>query len=148
MRVTSLIFYAATVALAASSVAGGEPRAARESTAQRAEKADKKAEAAPVFACSLTALDATQRARHKELTGRLRQAVTGLRELGSGYAFSFAADSATILEVAEWVTLERLCCPFFTFRLEFGSEGKPASLEMTGPEGVKEFMRVEFNIKQ
>lgn len=99
------------------------------------------------FACSLTALNASQRERHKELSKQLREAVKETRELREGYGFRLTGENQTIAMAAEWITLERLCCPFFTFQLEIGSEGKPIWLRMTGREGVKQFMRSEFGIK-
>jgi hypothetical protein len=48
---------------------------------------------------------------------------------------------------AEWISFERLCCPFFSFQLDIASEGAPIWLRMTGREGVKQFMQVEFDIK-
>lgn len=99
------------------------------------------------FACSLTALTAAERAHHSDLSKELHSAVKDIRELDNGYAFQFSGEAKTISMVAEWVSLERLCCPFFTFQLEIASESKPMWLRMTGREGVKEFMRTEFGIK-
>jgi uncharacterized protein HemX len=144
MRTLSLIFCVAILAVTASGMADGQQQNETKQTPGRAENRNASEQ---VFACSLTALNDAQRARHKELTARLRAAVKGVRELRDGYAFSFQAEPATIVEVAEWLTLERRCCPFFTFRIEVGSDEKPAVLEMTGPEGVKQFMQQEFNIK-
>jgi hypothetical protein len=46
------------------------------------------------------------------------------------------------------LALERLCCPFFAFQLEISKDGAPLWLRITGEEGVKEFMQLEFGIKQ
>jgi hypothetical protein len=99
------------------------------------------------FACSLTALNASQREHHKELSKQLRESVKETREMRDGYGFRLPGDGQTVAMAAEWITLERLCCPFFTFQLEIGSEGKPIWLRMTGREGVKQFMQSEFGIK-
>ena len=98
------------------------------------------------FMCNLGALDAKQRARYQALGKQLHEWVQEAKELSNGYAFRLPADASTILSVAEWVTFERLCCPFFTFALEIEGEGKPLWLRMTGREGVKEFMQSEFGI--
>lgn len=100
------------------------------------------------FMCMLGALDAKQRARHQELSKQLHNGIQEVKELPNGYAFRLPADSSTILSMAEWVTLERLCCPFFTFALEIEGEGKPLWLRMTGREGVKEFMQSELGIEK
>jgi hypothetical protein len=123
---------------------GGQRPAAQEGTKMNAES--KTATEQPFF-CNLSAMDADQRKHHRELTERLRQSVKEVRELADGYGFRFPAETADITLVAEWVALERLCCPFFTFQLEVGSDDKPLWLRITGREGVKPFMQSEFGIK-
>ena len=100
------------------------------------------------FFCKLGALDQTQRERHRALSEQLRAGIKEVKELPNGYAFQLAGESATILSVAEWITFERLCCPFFTFALEIEGEGKPLWLRMTGREGVKAFMQAEFGMTE
>ena len=99
------------------------------------------------FACSLTALSAAERDLHRDLGKKLRAAVKETRELPNGYAFRLSGERQTVAMVANWISFERLCCPFFTFQLEIGSEETPIWLRMTGREGVKQFMRSEFGIK-
>jgi hypothetical protein len=38
---------------------------------------------------------------------------------------------------------ERLCCPFFEFDLHVGDNSTQIVLQITGSEGVKEFMKAE-----
>ncbi|MGH9841064.1 MAG: hypothetical protein ACREEM_20095 [Blastocatellia bacterium] len=99
------------------------------------------------IACSLTALSTAQRKRHGDLTGRLRAAVAELRELPDGYAFRLPADETRIRETAEWMAMERLCCPFLAFNLEVGREGGPLWLHLTGREGIKAFLLTELKLK-
>lgn len=94
------------------------------------------------FACNATALDPTERARYGELSSALKEAAQEKSEIAKGYAFRFPA--ASLLTVAEWVSLERRCCPFFTFALEQSRDSGPVWLKVTGPKGVKEFIREEF----
>lgn len=108
---------------------------------------EKQGENEAPFACSLIALSAAQRAHHRDLSKELRAAVKDTREVTDGYAFRFAGEGRTIAMLAEWISLERLCCPFFAFQLEIGSDSKPIWLRITGREGVKPFMRSEFGIK-
>jgi hypothetical protein len=100
------------------------------------------------FMCRLGALDRAQRERYEALGRQLRADIEEVKELPNGYAFRLPAASSTILSVAEWVTFERLCCPFFTFALEIKGEGSPLWLRMTGREGVKEFMQSELGIQK
>ena len=98
------------------------------------------------FACNLTALTAAQREHHAQLSKELRASVKDLRELTEGYAFRLDGDVHNLATVAEWISLERRCCPFFKFQIEIESEGKPIWLRITGREGVKKFIRLEFGI--
>ncbi len=48
------------------------------------------------------------------------------------------------LAVAEFITLERLCCPFFEFGFEVERDGGPLWLRITGGEDAKWVLRVEL----
>ena len=141
-----------TVIISAAALTGFAP-AVQKRTAKSQPQAEKKmpdekqSEAEIPFACSLTALTAAERAHHSDLSKELHGAVKDIRELDNGYAFQFSSEAKTISMLAEWISLERLCCPFFTFQIEVPSESKPMWLRMTGREGVKDFMRTEFGIK-
>jgi hypothetical protein len=93
-------------------------------------------------------MNTEQRARHHELAQRLRSAVVGFEELPDGYAARFLAEPTTVLLIAEFMTLERLCCPCFTLTLEVEKERGPLWLKVTGREGIKPFIRAEFGIEE
>ena len=57
-------------------------------------------------------LNAAQRVRHGELMEKLHASVVGQRELRDGYSFDLGPDAETFVSAAEWITLERRCCPF------------------------------------
>jgi hypothetical protein len=78
--------------------------------------------------CDLNALDTAQRKRHQANTQQLFGSVEQIEELPDGYAFRWPAESATILKVADFIILERLCCPFFNFGLELEAENGPPFL--------------------
>ncbi|MFN8375448.1 MAG: hypothetical protein U0694_21550 [Anaerolineae bacterium] len=92
--------------------------------------------------CDLTVMEAEQRQHHvrlsQELLTQLRQEVV---EVADGFAFRFAADSATCLKIAAFISGERLCCPFFDFTLEVTPDSGPMWLRITGGEGVKDFLK-------
>lgn len=94
----------------------------------------------------MTALDPTARARHRALAIELRPAVVAFEELPDGYAARFERVPERFGLLAEFMTLESLCCPFFTLALEAACDGGPLRLRITGPEGVKPFIRAEFGI--
>ena len=96
--------------------------------------------------CDITAIAPDQRARHQATTRHVFAAVQARQELTDGYAFRFAADSELLLQIAEFISLERLCCPFFHFTLEVEPEGGPVWLKLTGPAGVKQFLLTEIGL--
>lgn len=96
------------------------------------------------LACRMDALDGSERRRHAGLFGDLASQVSGIQELPDGFAFDFPSDRPVFLELAEWVTLERRCCPFLSFELVVDNGGAPVTLRLTGRPGVKEFLRHEF----
>jgi len=96
--------------------------------------------------CNLTALNAGQRERHQANAQQLFAAVQEIRELPDGFAFRLPAESAMILKAAEFITLERLCCPFFTFGVQLEGENGPLWLKLTGQGEVKQFLQTEFSL--
>jgi hypothetical protein len=77
----------------------------------------------------------------------MRAAIKETQELSDGYALRFPSDQSTILLVAEFISRERLCCPFFTFELVAEKEDGPLWLRLRGREGVKEFIKAELGLK-
>lgn len=72
---------------------------------------------------------------------KFRGAVVEVKEMPEGYAFSLPSDGGWLLEVANLVDVERQCCPFLRFRITVEAGGGPIRLELSGPEGAKEFLR-------
>ena len=100
----------------------------------------------PSFACNMKAMNAEQRQRYDLLTKQLLMTEREIVELPNGYAFRLPSEASLIKDAAEWVTYERLCCPFFDFGLEVERDGGSMWLRLTGREGVKPFIRSEFGI--
>jgi hypothetical protein len=98
------------------------------------------------LACNIAALNDEQRKRIQILLTQMKSAHQEVRDLPDGYAFRLPTDSATIRDTAEYVTLERLCCPFFRFDLEVEQEGGPLWLRLTGRPGVKELTKLELGL--
>jgi hypothetical protein len=94
------------------------------------------------IACSLTNSELQERRR--DVLRKVRSAVTELRELEDGYAYCFPSDEKWLTELTTLVNLERQCCPFLRFRLTVESGNGPIWLEMTGPEGTKDFLATTF----
>jgi hypothetical protein len=85
-----------------------------------------------------------QRVSHIQTTTELIQAVQGVQEVENGYGFNFPNQTDMILKIAEFISMERLCCPFLQFSLRVAVDGEPISLTLTGPMGTLEFLRAEF----
>ena len=98
------------------------------------------------LACRMDALDAAGRARHGTLVAELKSNVQALEELPEGYAIRFPARPYLFLRVAEWIELERACCPFLTIRLELEHANHSMRVSLTGPAGTKDFLRAELNL--
>jgi len=94
----------------------------------------------PPIACDLHKLTGAERSREQSLLTEIRDAALELRDLPMGYALRFSGDSATVLKLAEFITLERVCCPFLSFELRCESERGSVWLNLTGREGVKQFL--------
>jgi hypothetical protein len=98
-------------------------------------------EGGPTLACNLGAMDADQRERYRALRQLLSADFTEARELENGYAFRHSSEAGVLVALAEYVSLERLCCPFFDFAIEVGCGGDEVWLRMTGPEGAREVLK-------
>ena len=98
------------------------------------------------IACIPDALTAEQQQRWMEVGSQLYAAVQEVQELPNGYAFRLPSDAEMLLLVAEDLNFERLCCPFLRFTLDIEPNGGPFWLRFTGGEGVKAFLRLNFEM--
>jgi hypothetical protein len=96
------------------------------------------------IACDMTALDASQRERQQALMKTFHASIQETEEIEDGYAFRLQGDAETILAAAEFITIERLCCPFLTFELAVGTPDDSVWLRIRGATGVKEFIKAEL----
>jgi len=104
------------------------------------------------FFCDLGALTIHQRQRHGELAKKLRPLVVEFEELSNGYAAKVRSVQLVESDIEEFMTLEKLCCPFFTLTLEFENsdenEERTYVLKITGRGEIKPFIRGEFGIPE
>lgn len=91
----------------------------------------------------MSALDASERARHSQLIQEVLTAPGRLVETDIGYRREFETVSM-LPRVAEWIALEHRCCPFLSFTLQVDS--KRLWLELAGPSGTKDFLKAEFGL--
>ena len=99
--------------------------------------------AAGPFVCNMNALSPEQRARHSELEHLLQAALLETHELSNGYDFLFRFDREIYDALSQITPLEHACCPFFTISIRLERTGE-LFWRLTGEEGVKQFIRLEF----
>lgn len=97
----------------------------------------------PPMACNLKAISQAERPRYNELVRRLRASVSERIELPEGFQYKLNTKVIALPEIAEWITMERLCCPFLSFQLDVTSKGDP-HLSLRGPSGAKAIIEQEF----
>jgi len=98
------------------------------------------------FYCNRNALNPTERAHHKQLTDKLLATRTNIVETENGYEFQFSPSTVSIAELADWVAAEGKCCQFFDFHIDLERQGSLLCLRLTGEEGIKAFIRAEFQV--
>lgn len=82
--------------------------------------------------------------RRQEIWGRMQRGALGIDELKTGYAVRFPLEVPLFLDLAEFVTYERHCCPFLHFSLELAPDAEEVRLRLTGSGDVKEFLSTEL----
>ncbi|HLY27215.1 MAG TPA: hypothetical protein VKQ72_12795 [Aggregatilineales bacterium] len=93
-----------------------------------------------VIACDPTAIPAEQRDQWAASGKLVFAAVEEVREFPDGYGLRLPADSAMLLKVAEYISNERLCCPFLRFEIDIQPNRGPIWVRLTGGEAVKEYI--------
>lgn len=99
------------------------------------------------FRCNIGAFTAEQRDHYQALSQELRKAVQEVREQPDGFSLRLPADSSMVMKAAEFITLERLCCPFLSFQLSLEEEKGPLWITLSGREGVKDLLRLELGLE-
>jgi hypothetical protein len=98
------------------------------------------------FYCNIKALNPAEREHHKQLTDKLIAARREIVETEKGYEFQYSPSNVSVWELADWVAAEGKCCPFFDFHIDLEREGNLLCLQLTGEEGIKPFIRSEFQV--
>src|SRR5690348_5706220 len=97
-----------------------------------------------VIACIPDAVPADKRERWMQIGLQVYAAVQEVRELPDGYACRLPSDSEMLVQAAEYVSLDRNCCQFMRWSLVIEPNSGPLWLELRGGEGVKEYLRSNF----
>jgi hypothetical protein len=97
--------------------------------------------------CNINGIPPQERARYGQLVEALRHAIQKRRELPDGYAFQMDTKQIGTDQLVEWIELERKCCPFFGFEIRWTPQNGAVWLNLTGPEGVKDFILDDFGLR-
>jgi hypothetical protein len=99
---------------------------------------------AQVLACDLTALPAGGEKRLSELCEELFGQADEVRVRSDGFEFGFSdASPETIGKLAEFISLDRLCCAFLAHGLFHEPHERGVWLQLTGAPGVKELIAAD-----
>lgn len=90
------------------------------------------------IACTLTQPEL--QARRSAVLNKFKDAVLEVKEMETGYAYRFPTDVKSIAELADLITSEHLCCAFLRFNLIVEPGDGPIWLELSGPDGTKDFL--------
>ena len=96
------------------------------------------------LACQLDVFDHAERRRYETLRERLGERRLGTHELPDGMVILYPGEPDVFLSVAEWITLERRCCPFLSFSLELDADSPSIRLRLVGGEDVKRFLHSQL----
>ena len=91
--------------------------------------------------CSL--IEPELQARRAGVLAEVRQSQQEARWLPDGLARRFPADPERLAMLATFIERERGCCAFLRFRLTVEPGGGPVWLELTGPQGTRDFLAAE-----
>ena len=87
------------------------------------------------LACNLGAHTPEQRFRHRELLRGILAQKLKVHEQANGYTITLPSETGLIAELAEYISLERLCCPSLRLGLTCEANNGPLVLEISGTDG-------------
>jgi hypothetical protein len=96
------------------------------------------------LACKLTTPELQE--RKETVLKSLKTKVVEKKELENGYTFKFPGTDEILDELTEFIKTERECCDFFVFTFSISGDKSEAWLELTGPEGAKDFIQTELGL--
>jgi hypothetical protein len=92
----------------------------------------------PPVACTLG--PASREARREGLLADLVLQAADHEELPDGHRFRFVAAGDRLALIARVIDAERQCCRFLRFRVTVEPDEGPIVVELTGPEGTRDFL--------
>jgi hypothetical protein len=80
------------------------------------------------------------RVRREDLLTELLRESTGHELLPEGFRLRFTPSAETLARIARAVEAERHCCRFLRFTITVEPDDGPVTLDLTGPQGTREFV--------
>ena len=74
------------------------------------------------IACNFGAIAPDERMPHATTAEEIFHSAEEIREISDGYSFRLPLENTMLSKLTEWISRERLCCPFFSFELKIGQE--------------------------
>lgn len=84
------------------------------------------------------------RERERIVLANIKASVLATDEIPSGFIFRFSSEDGSFAALNEFIVLERRCCPFLDFKLTVPRGNGEILLELSGPDGAKEFIAANF----
>ena len=94
------------------------------------------------LSCKLTTPELQQ--RKNTVIAELKSQVLEKTETEKGFKYKFNGSDKMLDLLNSFIKTERLCCSFFVFNLTASSDNSFAWLELSGPEGTKDFIKHEI----
>lgn len=91
------------------------------------------------ISCSLSAKELED--QRDELIPGLFHRSNSVEEVDNGFRFMFSRKPNLLVELAELIEKESLCCSFLSFVLNVGENNGSVSLELSGPPGTIALLR-------
>lgn len=95
------------------------------------------------LSCKLTTPELQE--RKKTVIADLKNLILEKVETDIGFKYRFDGSDKTLDILNNFIKTERLCCSFFVFTLTASSDPTSTWLELSGPEGTKEFIKYEID---
>ena len=74
--------------------------------------------------------------------------IKSVQEVEDGYLLSFGREPHVLPQLAQLMQVERVTNPFIRMSLTMESKDGPVKLELSGPEGTKDFLFTDFGLKR
>ena len=102
----------------------------------------------PALACELNALSNIQRVQLGEFHRELLPLAISIDETVAGYDLRFKYTETSFIQAAEYITLERLCCPFLNMALLIEQNDQAFLIRISGEPSIKAFVRAELGLRE